>query len=71
MSCLFQHGKTAVIAFLYLFLTWKALQALTMCFRIAIMHPFMDDVKTMLDAMQDGNACEFISKLKETWERDP
>lgn len=71
MSCLFQHGKTAIIASLYLFLTWKALEALTMCVHISVMHPFMDDVKALLDAMQYYNACEFVSELKEKWERDP
>lgn len=40
-------------------------------FIIAIMHPFKGDVKALLDMMQDGNGCEFISELKEKWERDP
>lgn len=40
-------------------------------FGIAVMHPLRVDVKALSSTMQDCNGCEFISKLKEKWQRDP
>ena len=40
-------------------------------FSVAIVHLFKGDVKALLDMMQDCNGCDFLSKLKEKWQRVP